>query len=202
MTMDIIQWYAIAMAAFTLLLLFLLWLSSRLHCYPRPEAQTQPRGQYHSRRSHHYQQSHLVKLRRFYNRFYIWILRHLIYALCVQRRYWTSITWIQALLMFIYVIGNGVCMGLEVQDLSQLMIRSGSIASVNIIFLFLGGRRNFVAGRIGLPLHVYYLAHHLVGRMVVLQGILHAVLAIIVDQPLKFDTRTISGITVSALSRI
>jgi hypothetical protein len=93
-------------------------------------------------------------------------------------------------------------MGLEVRSLSDLMIRSGSIALVNIIPLFLGGRRSFAPGRMGIPLHVYYLAHHCIGRMVILQGALHGILAVTVDQPWKFDMKTVSGITVSPLSRV
>jgi hypothetical protein len=120
----------------------------------------------------------------------------------MQRRYWTSITGIQAVFIIIYIIGNRICIGAGVQNLSELMIRSRNIAFVNIIPLFLGGWRSFGAGQLGLPLYVYYLAHYCVGRMVVLQGVLHAVLAVIIDQLWKLDIQKVSGITVSTLSGI
>ncbi|CZR64892.1 uncharacterized protein PAC_14792 [Phialocephala subalpina] len=51
------------------------------------------------------------------------------------------------------------------------------MSSINMVPLFLGGRTSFIADRLGIPLHVYYLAHHWIGRMAVFEGILHTALA-------------------------
>jgi hypothetical protein len=193
--MDITLWYAIAIAALTLLLLASLWLSSHYHFYPRTEIQPQVGVRYRTQASYPLRGQ---MLRRFYNRLYIFILKNFIYAIFMERRYWNSVTLIQAAFILLYVTGNGVCMGIGVRNVSDLMIRSGKIALVNMIPLFLGGRRRFVAGQLGVPLHVYYLAHHCVGRMAILQGVLHAILAITSDQPWHFDKRTVSGIAVSS----
>jgi hypothetical protein len=125
-----------------------------------------------------------------------WTLSYIIYPLLIHRRKWTSITYIQAALLGAYVIANRVCMGLGVHGTSNLMLRSGMMASVNLIPLFLSGWTNFLANSFGIPLHTYYLAHHWVGRMAVTQGLLHAGLAI-PSQNWTFDASMISRIVVS-----
>lgn len=125
-----------------------------------------------------------------------WTLSHIIYPLLIPRRKWMSITYIEAALLGAYVIANGVCMGVKVYGTSDLMLRSGMMASVNLIPLFLGGRTNLLANNFGIPLHSYYLAHHWVGRMAIMQSLLHAGLAIS-SQNWTFDGPTISRIVVS-----
>jgi hypothetical protein len=94
---------------------------------------------------------------------------------------------------------NGVCMGVGIDKSSMipgLILRSGMMASVNMIPLFLGGRTNPLVDGLGVPLHVYYLVHHWVGRMVILQSFIHAILAIS-SQKWRLDAPTISGVVVS-----
>jgi hypothetical protein len=76
---------------------------------------------------------------------------------------------------------------------SDVMIRSGMLASVNLVLLFLGGRTSFLPEFLGVPLDAYYLAHHWIGRTVVLQGLLHAGLAVSSIKQARADP---SGITV------
>jgi hypothetical protein len=114
--------------------------------------------------------------------FYYFILfylsKYFTSPLLIQRRYWTSVTSIQAIALLAYVITNGVCMGIGVRNIKDLMLRSGMLASVNMVPLFLGGRTSSLANGVRIPLHTYYLVHHWVGRVAVIQGLLHASLAI------------------------
>lgn len=73
------------------------------------------------------------------------------------------------------------------------MVRSGKLAVVNMVLLFLSGRTSLIADKAGIPLHSYYLAHHWVGRMFIAQGIIHAILGLLNTN----DTHKASGIVVS-----
>ncbi|KAG9229646.1 hypothetical protein BJ875DRAFT_386916, partial [Amylocarpus encephaloides] len=55
---------------------------------------------------------------------------------------------------------NGFCIGLGIHSRSDLMLRSGTMASINLIPLFLGGRTNVLTNFLGITLHSYYLAHY------------------------------------------
>ena len=87
-------------------------------------------------------------------------------------------------------------MGLGIKSTSDLISRSGMMASINLIPLFLGGRTSVLANFLGISLHTYYLAHHWIGRIVVLQGLLHVGLVIASGKPWTFDSFQISGISV------
>ena len=93
----------------------------------------------------------------------------------LQRRYWTSITRLNILLLCLY-IGANIRIGLKVRSISEAIKRSGIVASVNMIPLFSGARTIFLADRLRVPLHSYYFAHHWIGRLAIIEGILHATL--------------------------
>jgi predicted ferric reductase len=133
------------------------------------------------------------------SRFEVLTLRHLVYPLLVRRRYWAGVTRLQGLLVAGYLGINGFCMGLGVKTTSDLVSRAGLMAAVNVIPLFLGGRTNMLANFIGISIHSYYLAHHWIGRVVIIQSLLHVGLAIAAGQPWTFSTSQVSGISVSIL---
>lgn len=135
----------------------------------------------------------------FISRFQVLALKHLVYPLLVHRRYFTSITRFQGLLVGSYVIINGFCMGLGIKNSSDLLLRSGTMAAINMIPLFLGGRTSVFANFLGVSLHTYYIAHHWVGRVVIIQGMVHVGLAIAAGKPWTFDSSQISGISVRFL---
>jgi hypothetical protein len=118
-----------------------------------------------------------------------------IYPLLIRRRKWTSVTYIEFVLLGAYISMNGICMGLGTHGTSDRMLRSGLMSSINTVPLFLGGRTNVLVDGFGIPLHTYYLAHHWVGRMAVMQVLLHVGLAISSRQ-WTLDTVTISGVVV------
>lgn len=134
-------------------------------------------------------------------RFQVLALRHLVYPLFVQRRYWTGVTRLQGFLVGAYLGINGFCMGLGVKTTSDVISRAGIMASVNLIPLFLGGRTNALANFIGISIHSYYIAHHWIGRVVIIQSLLHVAFVLAAGQPWTFNSSQISGLSaVSALS--
>jgi hypothetical protein len=134
----------------------------------------------------------------FYNFVLFYLSKYVTHPLIIQRRYWTSITGIQAVVLLTYMALNGICMGVGVQNTKDLMLRSGMMASVNMMPLFLGSRTSFLINGIGIPLHTYYLMHHWIGRIAILQGLLHAILAIFSGNAIS--NYTVSGIIVSSIT--
>ena len=70
------------------------------------------------------------------------------------------------------------------------------LAIINAILLFLGGPTSPVADFIGIPLSTYYIFHHFIGRVVVIEGVIHAALAF---RRSRADQITTSGYIVSRL---
>jgi hypothetical protein len=106
------------------------------------------------------------------------IILRCMYTLLINWRYSDSVTYMQALVLLIYSILNGIALGLGIKDKSDFIVRCGIIASINMMLLYLGGRTSIIANYFQVSLHMYYLLHHWIGRIVILQGVLHAVLAI------------------------
>jgi hypothetical protein len=130
------------------------------------------------------------------SRFKALALRTIAYPLLIRRRYWTSVTRLQAATIGSYYIINGFCMGLGIKNTTDLIARSGTMASINLIPLFLGGRTSMLANFLGISLHTYYLAHHWIGRLVIIQSLLHVALVIAAGKPWTFDSSQVSGLSV------
>jgi hypothetical protein len=116
--------------------------------------------------------------------------------LILKRRYWSSITFLEALLFSLYLVANGVLMVVGIHwSFTAFATRAGALSAVNMIPLFLGGRTNYLADSLGIPLHTYYLAHHWIGRVVILQSLLH-----LIPNLISRATRTVPGILVSLIN--
>lgn len=109
----------------------------------------------------------------------VYLLRHVFYPTLFKRRDGSgSISRLQATLITLYLVANGVSMSIGVHTLKDLQYRAGAVACANLIPLFFGGRMNFWLDSLGCSLHAYYLMHRWAGRVLVLEGLLHASLAI------------------------
>jgi hypothetical protein len=124
-----------------------------------------------------------------------WLLNHLVYPLLIPRRKWTSVAYIDAAGLAVYCGANFACLIVDVHSRSDVMLRLGLMSSVNMVPLFLGGHTSTVADGLGIPLHVYYLAHHWIGRMFVVQALVHSGLAIY-PREWTWDRKSISGVAV------
>lgn len=131
-----------------------------------------------------------------YNCFKRWFYQELWYPLFIHRRYWGSVSRGQGLFVTAYIVMNGFCMGLGIQSTTDLISRTGVMASVNMVPLFLGGRTSIVVDLLGVSVHSYYLAHHWIGRVVVVQGLIHAALVMTNMGIPTFDAAHVAGISV------
>jgi hypothetical protein len=136
-----------------------------------------------------------VCLIRAYGLFYL--QKYIFYPVLFKRRNGSgSITRFQAMFIITYVAANGILMSIDIHSISDLQHRAGALATVNIMPLFLGGRMNIFLDYVGMSLHSYHMMHHWVGRTVVVQGFLHAVLAIYSTTKWEYNKSQISGIVV------
>ena len=99
---------------------------------------------------------------------------------------------IELLILLTYITANGLWLWLGGR--SELVIRSATLAKVNMVPLFLGGRTSAICDFLGIRLSTYQLFHTWIGLAVVFQGILHAGMAL--SQP-KMQTQAILGSIVS-----
>jgi hypothetical protein len=93
------------------------------------------------------------------------------------RYYCPSVTRSQAIIIALYAAANGVGMGLFTRGREEVGLRSGLMATANLIPLFMGGRTNIIADSLNVSLRTYYLLHYWIGRLVVLQALIHIGLA-------------------------
>ena len=121
------------------------------------------------------------------------MLNRAAFPLLIQRRRgWPGVTRLEFALLLLYVGVNIACLFKD--GTSGLVGRSGQMSSVNMVTLMLGGRTNVLVDVCGIPLHVYYLAHHWIGRMATTQALLHVGLAMAAGW--TRDRDTISGLVV------
>lgn len=125
-------------------------------------------------------------------------LRYGYYQLAIPRRYWASVTVLQVIIFIFYIAANILALLLKVKSASEAMTRAGVVAVVNLVPLFFGGRTSFIADWLGISIHSYYLAHHWIGRMVVVESLIHVILAANASQK-RCSKLTVSGIIVSIL---
>jgi hypothetical protein len=133
-----------------------------------------------------------------------------VYPLLIKRRYtlwhwtiyWTSATRLECFMLGLYFFVNGFFMGYGIHKTNlkqELFVRSGTMAIINMIPLFLGGRTNILSNFLGISFHTYYLAHHWIGRMVIVLSILHIGLHTGSGKPSSYMRSQVSALTVSIL---
>lgn len=82
------------------------------------------------------------------------------------------------LLVILFLVGNAVCLSIEVKDVVSLTKRSALLCIINLVPLALGEHMNFVASFCGVRLSAYASLHEWLGRVVIAEGLIHSVAAI------------------------
>ncbi|KAK0627164.1 hypothetical protein B0T14DRAFT_129392 [Immersiella caudata] len=113
--------------------------------------------------------------------------RHFQYPLLLKRRYWMSITRLEFVILALYFGANVTFLFLRRVNLGS---SAATLAVINATPLFLGGHTNPFADLAGVPLSTYHIFHHFIGRVVIVEGVLHAVLAL---KRSRLDRLTTSG---------
>jgi hypothetical protein len=126
--------------------------------------------------------------------------KHLYYPL-VHRylRGSSKTTRFDAALIFILLAGNTACLIVGWKDVATLVGRLGVMSTINLVPLTLGEHMNFVANCCGVSLGAYSRMHEWIGLVAILEGLIHAVAAVL-SQP--FNPHTRFGIEALVVSRL
>lgn len=137
----------------------------------------------------------LLVLRRGYGRLsaaVLWVGHQFQHRVFIYRNSWSpfTVTVAEAITIFVFV---------GVNTLLAIISRKESLpklAIINMVPLFLGGRTNIGADFLGVSLSIYQLTHHWLGRVVVLQSVLHCVFSF---QSLAIGPSKITGVITAVL---
>lgn len=108
-----------------------------------------------------------------------------------RRGLWRAIARADALAILLYAAVNGWALGFSVHDITKLEQRAATVASVNFLITFLGGRTNPFTDFFQVPLRTHYLVHHWAGRIGCVEAILHG--ALVLHRQHALDEQAISG---------
>ncbi|UPX14878.1 uncharacterized protein EKO05_0005349 [Ascochyta rabiei] len=87
----------------------------------------------------------------------------------------SDITVLSALLIIIILTGNIFASTLALEDQNDLASRLARLSSINMVFLYLGGRTNIIVDKVfRLSYTEYWLLHRWLGRIAAAEGIVHA----------------------------
>lgn len=120
----------------------------------------------------------------------LFIRKRLLYALLVRRfRTSSDISVFAGLNLLLFGAANVTACTLRVQSRAEIAKRCGTLFIINVIPLFLGGRTNYIADKIfRLQLNEYALLHRWIGRVCVLQGLIHGFLNAATSRPSIVET--------------
>ena len=111
--------------------------------------------------------------------------KKLLYPLVLQRQKATSNINVFAFLRIILVVAaNITACTLKISDRTELAKRCGTLFMINVVPLYLGGRTSLLVDRVlRLPLSEYSLIHRWIGRICVVQGLVHGVINASLSSP-------------------
>ncbi|KIW79846.1 hypothetical protein Z517_06461 [Fonsecaea pedrosoi CBS 271.37] len=102
------------------------------------------------------------------------------------------------LLTIIFLIGIVCSTTIRVEDTAGLRRRSGVISIINLIPLFGGAHMNFLTNACGIRLDVYRRIHRWLGRVAVVEGLVHVIAGVSLQKPDLHVLSDIAGLTATA----
>ncbi|KAF5571962.1 hypothetical protein FPHYL_28 [Fusarium phyllophilum] len=124
-------------------------------------------------------------------------IAYFIYYKLTFRRKCLQISGLGLSVLVIYIVTNALFLGIGSKGKADLEKRAATIAAVNFMLVFLGGKTNPLADLIRFPLSSYYLAHGCIAVIATAEVVLHSGL-ILYHRPV-FDEFAKSGTIVSLL---
>jgi hypothetical protein len=121
--------------------------------------------------------------------------RRIKYLLIIQRLSVAELTRWQAFVILAYLVLNSLALSISVQGARDLGKRAAIVAALNITPLFLLEPTSLLARFLRISMPTYQLAHYWIGGMVVLEVVVHSVIAIALR--LRSSPITTSGAIVS-----
>jgi hypothetical protein len=101
-------------------------------------------------------------------------------------------------MIIVFLVGNILCITIQVKDIPELVRRSGLISTINLMPLTLGPYINRIASYCGLRLDVYARIHRWLGRTAIIEGLVHTAAAASLHTPNLRERSDIAALTVSA----
>jgi hypothetical protein len=105
-------------------------------------------------------------------------------------------TGFDVLLIAAFLVGNGLCTTIRVKDIHGLTGRSGLMSIINLMPLSLGASMNLIASRCGIKLGAYARTHRWLGRVAIVEGLIHTAAAVSLQKPDLRMPSDIAGLTV------
>lgn len=82
---------------------------------------------------------------------------------------------VDLLILVAFLVGNALCLAINVKGIPEFAKRSGVVSIINLIPLSLGANMNFIASLGGISLPAYAKLHRWLGRVAIIEGLIHAV---------------------------
>jgi predicted ferric reductase len=101
--------------------------------------------------------------------------------------------------MLIFLTGNVVCVAIGSRD-STVIRRLAIMSVINLVPLALGGHMNFIASRCRIRPQNYERMHRWVGKVAILEGLIHSVMAALSNVPSRRSPAIVAAVVVAALS--
>jgi hypothetical protein len=119
-------------------------------------------------------------------------LKHVFYARV--HKYVRGSTRFDALLIIAFLTGNVFCL---ISDRTRLMQQTGLLSTVNLVPLALGSHMNSVVSCCGLGSEAYNAIHRWIGRVAVIEGVIHVILAVVLQKPNLHASTQVAALVVS-----
>ena len=120
----------------------------------------------------------------------------------LHRCFGTLALWLEpdVLLSLLFVVANVVPMAYGVKDAGTFMQNSGRITIAGLVPLSLGGQISPIPNAIGLRFDTFAKFHRWLGRLTIIEGIIHVVFAWSLHLPDARASQSIAGIIVGFMS--
>lgn len=130
-----------------------------------------------------------------------YFLRYLYYPRPKFLRDKSDATRFDVVLFILLLVVNIICSAVGVHNLSQAIRRTGLMTVVNILPLAMGGHMNLLVDRCKIGLRNYQQIHRSIGRVAILEGLAHSIIALINEGLNWHSTSSIAAIVVRKLPR-
>jgi predicted ferric reductase len=119
-------------------------------------------------------------------------LKHVFYPRV--HKYLGGTTRYHALLILALLVGNVLCLA---GDRTKIVQRTGRLTIVNLVPLALGSYMNSIVSCCGLGYESYNAIHCWLGRVAVIKGVIHAIIAVVLQKPNLHSSTQVAALVVS-----
>lgn len=105
-----------------------------------------------------------------------------------------GITRYHALLILTLLVGNVLCL---TTDRTKIVQRTGRLTIVNLVPLSLGSHMNSIVSSCGLGYESYNAIHRWLGRVAVIEGLIHVIFAVVSHKPNLHSSTQVAALLVS-----